>query len=59
MCLGVAGEELNKVYFRDMERLPEKPPTKPWAMMKGYFKVADSVTEFLSLLGPVVDEMTT
>jgi hypothetical protein len=55
LCLGVAGEELNKVYFRDMDRLPENPPTKPWAMMKGYFKVADSFAEFLSLLGPVDD----
>jgi cell wall assembly regulator SMI1 len=58
LCLGVAGEELNKVYFRDMERLPEKPPTKPWAMMKGYFKLADSFAEFLSLLGPVDEDAT-
>lgn len=52
ICLGVAGEELNEVFSRDMERLPPEPPTKPWAMLKGYIKVADSFTEFLSLLGP-------
>ncbi len=53
ICLGVAGDEIGKVYFRENDRVPDDPNPKPWARMKGYVRIADSFSEFLASLAPL------
>ncbi len=53
ICLGIAGDEDGRVYFRESDRLPDEPNPKPWARMKGYARLADSFSEFLASLTPL------